>query len=179
MEQNELDKIFYGKFASDTDTNRKLSKKLNKVIEKYKQKNIKFKEFKMTPIDLQTKVHTKIEAKQSSYIVPIKYIDNSKLELERLLKEGIIKESEVNTYSPGFFIEKKNKDLRLVIDYRKLNEHIVDEQFDISKNFENLQTLGNNKYYIKIDLKNGFNQIPLSRKGQEITGFRILIKTYI
>lgn len=77
----------------------------------------------MTPIDLQTKVHTRIDAKQNSYIVPVKYIDKAKLELERLCKEGIIKESEVKTYSPGFFIEKKNKDLRLVIDYKDLTKH--------------------------------------------------------
>lgn len=95
----------------------------------------------MTPIDLQTKDCMKIDSKQNSYMVPVKYIDRAKQEIERLLKEGIIEEKEVSTFSPGFFIEKKNKDLRLVIDFRKLNENIIDEQFDIPKIFENLQHL--------------------------------------
>lgn len=95
-------------------------------------------------------------------------------ELQRLVREDIIERCNSKFSSPAFVIEKKNKDIRLVIDYRQVNKYVIDEIFYIPDIHENLLLLSGNKYYSKIDLKNGFNQIEITPESRLITGFHIL-----
>lgn len=59
----------------------------------------------------------------------------------------------------------------MVIDYKKLNEVILDEKIHIPKIFQEIQALEGMDYYSSIDLRNGFNQIPLHEKTKKYTGF--------
>ncbi|KAF9760596.1 Retrovirus-related Pol polyprotein from transposon, partial [Nosema granulosis] len=171
----ELDKIFYEKLGLIKNNQKSNIKEL---IEQYRRKNSEFKEMKITPVQLK-RIETKIElGKRKAYMVPCKYVERAKDEINRLMDEGIIVESEVKYVSPAFFIEKRNSDLRLVIDYRGINNYIIDECYDIPKIYENLMYMGENEYFSTIDLKNGFNQIPLEKESQEVTGFMLMNKTY-
>ncbi|KAF9762258.1 Retrovirus-related Pol polyprotein from transposon gypsy [Nosema granulosis] len=124
-----------------------------KRIRVFKELNVSYMEMKVDPIRFKT-FEGKIDLpRRKSYIVPNKYIEKARNELSRLCREGIIIESEVRYISPAFFIEKKNLDLRLVIDYRNLNNYIIDECYDIPKIYENLMVMGKNEYYSTIDLK--------------------------
>ncbi|WUR04938.1 endonuclease [Vairimorpha necatrix] len=155
------------------------NEELNDLIYVYKEVNENFNVFKIKPVKIKPMHNSSVNLKRLSYSVPHKYVDAGKREIQRLLKVEIIVEVDAEVHSPAFFIEKKNKDLRLVIDYRKVNEIINDEQFDIPKIFENLQLIWNMAYYTKIDLKNGFNKIPIEQKIQGITAFKIINKTYM
>lgn len=49
------------------------------------------------------------------------------------MQEDIIEPSDSPYTSPSFFLEKKNKDLRLVIDYKKINEFLKDDPWILPK----------------------------------------------
>jgi hypothetical protein len=169
-----LDKIFFDSicYMADTETD-----PLKKVIEAYSKLNECFKEMKIEPIAF--KVSEKMQSlRNKSYPIPHKYREGAKLELERLINEEIIKQDKTENFSPAFLIEKKTGDLRLVIDYRELNKVIIDEPFEIPRIFENLQLMGKSKYFSKIDLKNGFNQIPIDELSSKLTGFTLFNKIY-
>ncbi|KAG0435774.1 Retrovirus-related Pol polyprotein from transposon [Dictyocoela muelleri] len=112
------------------------------------------------------------------YSVPIKYENSAKKEIERLLKNEIIEKNRSPYASPAFLIEKRNKDLRLDVDYRSINKFIRDEISLIPKIFENLHKIGKNKYFTKIDLKNGFNQVLLHENSRDVTSFTIFGRQY-
>lgn len=111
--------------------------------------------------------------------LPYKFHQIIKKELNRLLKEDIIEEKETINSSPGFVIAKKNGECRMVIDYRSINKNIIDLPIGIPKILENLQILGNNHFYSKIDLKNGFNQLLLDEESRDVTGFVILNRNFV
>ena len=48
--------------------------------------------------------------------------DALKLQIEEMLKLGVIRESRAGYYSHGFLVPKKNNKWRLVIDYKNLNK---------------------------------------------------------
>lgn len=76
--------------------------------------------------------------------------------------------------SPAFLIEKKNEDLRLVGDYREVNKYIEDDNW-VNQNIEDsLTMMGENKYFSKIDLSNGFDQIRISEESKKYTSFFLL-----
>ncbi|KAF9760600.1 Transposon Tf2-6 polyprotein, partial [Nosema granulosis] len=176
--EEDLDRMFFEKLGLIKSEDNESKQEVVRKIQEYKVINNSFTNMKIEPVKLKTSTE-KIElSRKKSYIVPNKYLQKAQEELTRLCKEGIIVESEVCYVSPAFFIEKKNLDLRLVIDYRNLNQYIIDECYDIPKIFENLMMMGTNEYYTTIDLKNGFNQIPIEEKSQELTGFMIMNKTY-
>lgn len=62
-------------------------------------------------------------------MLPIKYKDKFLIEIKRILKLGII--SGINSVysSPCFVTHKDNGDLRILIDYRKLN--VITEPYDM------------------------------------------------
>lgn len=147
-------------------------------IEQYKRINDRFTYINVDPIKLQIKKDYKIiQSKQ--FPISYKYKENIQKELNRLIKEDIIIKSENGLWSsPGFCIPKRNGEPRLVIDYRLVNDNIIDEVITLPKIFENLQVLGENKMYSSINLKNGFNQLRLHKDSRDITGFVVLNKHY-
>ncbi|KAG0439336.1 Retrovirus-related Pol polyprotein from transposon gypsy [Dictyocoela muelleri] len=96
------------------------------------------------------------------------------IKLKRLESEVIIEKSYGSVSNPGFFIEKKNKDLRLVVDYRILNQNIIDEVCNIPNIFNEIQNMCENLFFSKIDLKNGYNQIMLDENSRKNTRFNIM-----
>ena len=86
------------------------------------------------------------------------------------LERGIIEES-ISPYSaPSHAVPKKidatgKTKWRLVIDYKKLNEHPLPNTEEI------LESLGNCKFYSALDLAAGFHQIALDEASKEKTEF--------
>jgi hypothetical protein len=143
----------------------------NKISEYYRL-NEKFGAIKIPPLKIfaSEKIYESNLTTQF-YTVPLKFEKRSKDEINRLIKNDIIEVCRVPFASPSFMIEKKNKELRLVVDYRKINEYIYDDIAAIPKIFDNLWKVGQSKVFTKIDLKNGFNQIVLDDKSRDLTSF--------
>lgn len=100
-------------------------------------------------------------------------------EIRRLLDNGIIQPSRSPYNTPVLVVGKNkftndgNPKLRLVFDYRKLNERTISDRYPIPESTVILSNLGQAKYYSTIDLRSGFHQILLEEKDREKTAFSI------
>lgn len=94
-----------------------------------------------------------------------------KCEIERLLKEGIICESQ-SPWRAQCFVAKQNKP-RLVIDYSQtINIHSPIDSYPIPDVQDLLHKVGKNKIFSKVDLKSAYHQIPLRKCDQSLTAFQ-------
>lgn len=84
---------------------------------------------------------------------------------------GLIRESSSEYASPAFLVGKKDGDKRLVVDYRRLNKQTADETFPLPDIDRQLEGLGGSKYFIILDLMNGFLQVPLTEQAKPKTAF--------
>lgn len=94
-------------------------------------------------------------------------------EIERMLKLGVIEESESSWSSPIVLVKKSNGKSRLCLDSRALNEVTKKDAYPLPKIDGHLGRLANTKYISKIDLKDAFWQIELDKESREKTAFSI------
>lgn len=97
-------------------------------------------------------------------------------QITEMLKQGIIRESSSPYNSPLWIVPKKedtfgNKQWRIVIDYRNLNDNTVADKYPIP-NIENiLDKLGKAQYFSTIDLAKGFHQTKVKSEHRQKTAF--------
>ncbi|GBG83904.1 hypothetical protein CBR_g37775 [Chara braunii] len=80
-------------------------------------------------------------------------------QLDDPLDKGWIRPSSSPYGVPVLFVRKKNKDLRLCIDYCKLNVQTVKNVGPLPRINNLLERLGGAKFFSKLDLKSGYHQI--------------------
>ncbi|KAL6416664.1 hypothetical protein ACFW04_013260 [Cataglyphis niger] len=61
--------------------------------------------------------------------------------------------------------------LRVVIDFRKLNDLTIGDSFPLPNITDILAQLGNAKYFTTLDLASGYHQIPMTEKDKNKTAF--------
>ncbi|KAH8317562.1 hypothetical protein KR059_005250, partial [Drosophila kikkawai] len=111
------------------------------------------------------------------YPYPMGAADFVNKEIENLLKNGIIQKSVYPYNNPIWVVDKKgtdehgNRKMRLVIDFRKLNERTVSDKYPMPNINMILGNLGNAKYFSTQDLKSGYHQIILAEHDREKTSF--------
>ncbi|GBG88723.1 hypothetical protein CBR_g48253 [Chara braunii] len=93
-------------------------------------------------------------------------------QLDDLLHKGWIHPSCSPYGAPVLFIRKKNKDLRLCIDFRKLNAQIVKNAGPLPRIDDLLEWLGGATYFLKLDLKSGYHQIEIQPQDRYKTAFK-------
>ncbi|GBG60384.1 hypothetical protein CBR_g4342 [Chara braunii] len=74
--------------------------------------------------------------------------------------------------APVLFVRKKNKDLRLCIDYRKLNVQTVKNAGPLPRIDDLLERLGGAKFFSKLDLKSGYHQLEIRQEDRYKTAFK-------
>ncbi|GBG71926.1 hypothetical protein CBR_g10862 [Chara braunii] len=93
-------------------------------------------------------------------------------QLDDLLAKGWIRPSCSPYGAPVLFVRKKNKDLRLCIDYRKLNVQTIKNVGPLPRIDDLLERLGGAKYFSKLDLKSGYHQIEIQPRDRYKTAFK-------
>ncbi|GBG89879.1 hypothetical protein CBR_g49727 [Chara braunii] len=93
-------------------------------------------------------------------------------QLDDLLDKGWIRPSCSPYGAPVLFVRKKNKDLRLCIDYRKLNAQTVKNAGPLPRIDDLLERLGGATYFSKLDLKSGYHQIEIQPQDRYKTAFK-------
>ncbi|KAA8632751.1 hypothetical protein SMACR_01061 [Sordaria macrospora] len=98
--------------------------------------------------------------------------------IDERLKLGHIRESQSPWGSPVLFVPKKDGELRLVVDYRYLNNETVKNRYPLPLIQEMRDRLGKAKIFSKFDLTLAFSQIRM-KKGEELkTAFRTPLGHY-
>ncbi|GBG79201.1 hypothetical protein CBR_g28918 [Chara braunii] len=92
-------------------------------------------------------------------------------QLDDLLEKGRIRPSSSPYGAPVLFVRKKNKDLRLCIDYRKLNAQTIRNAGPLPRIDDLLERLGGAKFFSKLDLKSGYHQLEIRQEDRFKTAF--------
>jgi len=79
--------------------------------------------------------------------------------LDEQLKAGLIVESKSRYMAPCFYIPKKDSSLWLVQDYRKLNQVTIKDKMPLLLIREVIDKLKKARYFNKLDLIWGYNNI--------------------
>uniref|UniRef100_A0A3P9ITK5 Gypsy retrotransposon integrase-like protein 1 n=1 Tax=Oryzias latipes TaxID=8090 RepID=A0A3P9ITK5_ORYLA len=91
--------------------------------------------------------------------------------LRDLLEAGVIRESESSFSSPIVVVRKKTGDVRLCIDYRKLNIQTIKDAYALPNLEESFAALHGSKWFSVLDLKSGYYQIEMAEEDKEKTAF--------
>jgi hypothetical protein len=92
---------------------------------------------------------------------------------QRLEKEGIIEPSVSTWLNPVVLVRKKDVNLRIIADLRRLNDLVRLDAYELPKIQELLVKIRDMKYFSVIDLKDGFFQIPIHPLDREKTTFAV------
>jgi len=130
-----------------------------------------------------TKVEHEIITKTDSSSVnvrPYRLPEKHKIEVNRqikeMLKQEIIRPSISQWNAPLLVVPKKTDasgkpKLRVVIDFRKLNDLTIGDSFPIPNITDILDQLGNAKYFTTLDLASGYHQISMAERDKGKTAF--------
>ena len=95
-----------------------------------------------------------------------------KKELERMEKLGVIlKVDEPTDWVSSMVVVKQPHRLRLCLDPTDLNKNIMREHTHLPTEDETLSSITNAKVFSKLDLKNGYWQLPLDTESSYLTTF--------
>jgi len=106
------------------------------------------------------------ELNVKAYVMTLKEEKALNLWLDEQLKAGLIVESKSRYAALYFYIPKKNGSLRLVQDYRKLNQVTIKDKTPLLLIGEVIDKLKEAKYFNKLDLIWGYNNVRI-KEGDE------------
>ncbi len=92
-------------------------------------------------------------------------------QVQSLLKSDIVEPSTSEVISPIVLVKKPDKTIRFCLDFRFINQHLVDEIFPLATVSEALMRLNNSKYFSVLDMNSAYNQIPLEESSRYLTAF--------
>ena len=100
-----------------------------------------------------------------------------RLEVQRMLRAGIIEPSNSPWASPLCMVPKKSADgqitgIRLTVDLRRVNQLVRRPQMPMPRIDDMLDRLSGSCFWSKCDLNSSFWQLPLAPKDREKTAFR-------
>jgi hypothetical protein len=104
--------------------------------------------------------------------------EHLKQEITDMINNGLIRPSQGKWTSPVFFVSKKDKGLRLVVDFRKLNQNTKKTAFPLPHINELLDSFGGATVFSTLDAASGYWQVPLAEESIEKTGFITKMGTY-
>ena len=82
-----------------------------------------------------------------------------RVQLQELLDKGFIRPSTSPWAAPVLFAKKKDKTLRLCIDYRQLNRVTIKNRYPLPRIYDLFDQLRGARVYSKIGLRTGYHQL--------------------
>lgn len=108
---------------------------------------------------------------KAPYRLSVEQLTELKRQLEVLLAKGHIRPSVSPYGAPVLFAPKKDGGLRLCVDYRALNKITIKNSFPIPRMDDMLDRLHGAKYFTKLDLHAGYNQVRIREEDIPKTAF--------
>ena len=95
-----------------------------------------------------------------------------KVQLQELLDKGFIRPSTSPWGASVLFAKKKDKTLRLCIDYRQLNRVTIKNRYPLPRIDDLFDQLRGARVYSKIDLRTGYHQLRVRETDIPKTAFK-------
>ena len=154
-----------------------------KLVQRVKEYEVVFSksetdigECHLLPAKIELKVNTPIYTKQ--YPLSPKNLEKVKDEVKKLEKMNIIQKSTSAYNSPVIAVPKANGEVRMCLDFRKINLATIEMNTPIPSFEEASRLLAENKFFSSLDLQRGFNQMALHPDSYKYTAFSIQQNRY-
>lgn len=109
------------------------------------------------------------------YRLPFSQRSEVEKHIQKMLSDNIIEPAKSEWSSPILLVPKKSDDeskkWRLVIDFRKLNDRILDDKFPLPNITDILDSLSGAMYFSQLDLSQAYYQANLSPESRKYTAF--------
>ena len=92
-------------------------------------------------------------------------------EVQYILKNDIIEESQSNWSSPCILVPKHDGGFRFCTDFRKVNDKTKSDSFPIPRIADCIDQIGKAKFVSTFDMLKGYWQVPLTQRAREISAF--------
>ena len=92
-------------------------------------------------------------------------------EVQYMLENDIIEESQSNWSSPCILVPKRDGGFRFCTDFRKINDKTKSDSFPIPRIADCIDQIGNAKFVSTFDMLKGYWQVPLTQRAREISAF--------
>ena len=92
-------------------------------------------------------------------------------EVQYMLKNDIIEESQSNWSSPCILVPKHDGGFLFCTDFRKVNDKTKSDSFPIPRIADCIDQIGNAKFVSTFDMLKGYWQVPLTQRAREISAF--------
>jgi hypothetical protein len=139
------------------------NQELEQLIQEYKSlftEDISQLNVNPTTVCHQIKTTGKIVSSRP-YRLPLGKVEEVRSIFDDLLKTNIIVPSDSPYSSPLVLVQKKDGSLRPCVDYRRLNEITIPDQYSVPR-IEDLVQAIHGRWFSSLDLRSGYHQIPMS-----------------
>lgn len=92
-------------------------------------------------------------------------------EVDKMVKQDVIEESNSPWASPIVLVTKKDGSIRFCIDYRKLNDVTRKDAYPLPRIDDSLDSLGGSEWFCTMDLASGYWQIAMDEADKPKTAF--------
>ena len=156
--------------AGATHLNKKQKANLLELLIKYEDLfDGTLGEWKTSPVEFELKEGAEPHS-QRHFPVPHLYKETFHKELLRLVEIGVLEPVQQSEWgSPTFIIPKKNKAVRFISDFRRLNAKIKRKPYPLPRIGDILQNLEGFQYATSLDLNMGYYHIRLSESSSDMT----------
>ena len=103
--------------------------------------------------------------------IPPSQYQEVKEHIQLVLDRNITQKSSSPYAAPVVVVRKKNNDVRLTIDYRKLNAKTIPDAFPLPRIDDSLDALGGARMFSTLDLASGYHQVAMSEQDRHKTAF--------
>ena len=159
----------FGSSPLSEEWKQRITQKLNSFSDVFSHHDLDFGH--ATKIQHHIKLKDETPYKQRSRPIHPRDFEAVKKHLQALLDAGIISESESPFSSPIVVVRKKNGDVRLCVDYRKLNLQTIRDAYALPNLEESFSALEGSQWFSVMDLKSGYYQIEMSEVDKPKTAF--------
>lgn len=159
----------FGNSPIPPDWKERVISKLKQVPEVFSQHDLDFG--RTDRVKHHIRLHDETPFKHRARPIHPRDLEAVRNHLRDLLEAGVVRESESPFSSPIVVVRKKNGDVRLCIDYRKLNLHTVKDNYALPNLEESFTALNGSRWFSVLDLKSGYYQIEMAETDKPKTAF--------
>ena len=125
---------------------------------------------------IETRHEIKLSTNRPIYSPPRRFPPEAITVIEKELKamsaDGVIRPSRSPYASEIVLVQKKGGTWRMCIDFRLLNKYTIADKYPMPRISDLLRAVQGSRYFVALDLRAGYWQIPMSEPSIPLTAFR-------